>query len=86
MKYLLCSLVVDMLQEQKYQVFMPDFFEGKPVDINDYPPDTVSLAVLAQCPYNILTAITEGKRRTPRQILRDHWRTPQDRRPHPQSH
>lgn len=30
-------------KENQYQVFMPDFFEGKPVDINDYPPDTVSL-------------------------------------------
>ncbi|KAI4746452.1 alpha/beta-hydrolase [Aureobasidium sp. EXF-12298] len=27
-------------KENQYQVFMPDFFEGKPVDINDYPPDT----------------------------------------------
>jgi hypothetical protein len=29
--------------ENQYQVFMPDFFEGKPVDISDYPPDTVCL-------------------------------------------
>lgn len=27
-------------KEKKYQVFMPDFFEGKPVDIKDFPPDT----------------------------------------------
>jgi len=26
--------------DQKYQVFMPDFFEGKPADISWYPPDT----------------------------------------------
>jgi hypothetical protein len=31
-------------KENQYQVFMPDFFEGKPVDISDYPPDTVRLA------------------------------------------
>lgn len=28
-------------KENQYKVFMPDFFEGKPVDISDYPPDTV---------------------------------------------
>ncbi|THW15756.1 alpha/beta-hydrolase [Aureobasidium pullulans] len=27
-------------KENQYKVFMPDFFEGKPVDISDYPPDT----------------------------------------------
>ncbi|KAK5148812.1 hypothetical protein LTR04_000474 [Oleoguttula sp. CCFEE 6159] len=27
-------------QEHQYQVFMPDFFEGKPADISWYPPDT----------------------------------------------
>ncbi|KAJ6151333.1 hypothetical protein N7470_007927 [Penicillium chermesinum] len=26
--------------EQKYRVFMPDFFEGKPADISWYPPTT----------------------------------------------
>lgn len=26
-------------KEQQYQVFMPDFFEGKPADISWYPPD-----------------------------------------------
>jgi len=26
--------------DQKYQVFMPDFFEGKPADISWMPPDT----------------------------------------------
>jgi hypothetical protein len=25
--------------ESKYQVFMPDFFEGSPADISWYPPD-----------------------------------------------
>lgn len=25
---------------QKYQVFMPDFFDGKPADISWMPPDT----------------------------------------------
>jgi dienelactone hydrolase len=25
--------------DQKYQVFMPDFFEGSPADISWYPPD-----------------------------------------------
>lgn len=27
-------------QEHQYQVFIPDFFEGKPADISWYPPDT----------------------------------------------
>ncbi|KAJ9623037.1 hypothetical protein H2203_005969 [Taxawa tesnikishii (nom. ined.)] len=27
-------------KEHQYQVFMPDFFEGKPVPIDWYPPDT----------------------------------------------
>lgn len=27
-------------KDHKYQVFMPDFFDGKPVDIAIYPPDT----------------------------------------------
>lgn len=27
-------------KENKYQVFMPDFFEGNPADISWYPPDT----------------------------------------------
>jgi len=27
-------------KEQQYQVFMPDFFDGKPADISWYPPDT----------------------------------------------
>ncbi|OCT45453.1 putative AIM2 family protein C30D10.14 [Cladophialophora carrionii] len=27
-------------KEHQYQVFMPDFFEGKPADISWYPPDT----------------------------------------------
>ncbi|GAB7360066.1 hypothetical protein MBLNU230_g7586t1 [Neophaeotheca triangularis] len=27
-------------KEKQYQVFMPDFFEGKPVDIKDFPPQT----------------------------------------------
>ena len=26
--------------DHQYQVFMPDFFEGKPADISWYPPDT----------------------------------------------
>lgn len=27
-------------KDNQYQVFMPDFFEGKPADISWYPPDT----------------------------------------------
>jgi dienelactone hydrolase len=27
-------------KEKEYQVFIPDFFEGKPADISWYPPDT----------------------------------------------
>lgn len=27
-------------KEHHYQVFMPDFFDGKPADISWYPPDT----------------------------------------------
>ncbi|KAF2770325.1 hypothetical protein EJ03DRAFT_270617 [Teratosphaeria nubilosa] len=27
-------------KEHQYQVFMPDFFDGKPADISWYPPDT----------------------------------------------
>jgi dienelactone hydrolase len=27
-------------KDHQYQVFMPDFFEGKPADISWYPPDT----------------------------------------------
>ena len=27
-------------KDHKYQVFMPDFFEGEPCDISWYPPDT----------------------------------------------
>lgn len=27
-------------KEKKYQVFIPDFFEGSPADISWYPPDT----------------------------------------------
>ena len=27
-------------KEHQYQVFIPDFFEGKPADISWYPPDT----------------------------------------------
>lgn len=27
-------------EHHQYQVFMPDFFEGKPADISWYPPDT----------------------------------------------
>lgn len=27
-------------KEREYQVFMPDFFDGKPADISWYPPDT----------------------------------------------
>ncbi|KAI9757026.1 MAG: hypothetical protein M1835_000684 [Candelina submexicana] len=27
-------------KEHPYQVFMPDFFEGKPADVSWYPPDT----------------------------------------------
>lgn len=27
-------------KEHHYQVFIPDFFDGKPADISWYPPDT----------------------------------------------
>jgi hypothetical protein len=27
-------------KNNSYRVFIPDFFEGEPADLNQYPPDT----------------------------------------------
>ncbi|KAK4999335.1 serine/threonine-protein kinase dbf2 [Elasticomyces elasticus] len=35
-----CDILAEGDKEKKYQVFMPDFFDGKPADISWYPPDT----------------------------------------------